>query len=310
MTFQEFFLDPVASSFGQNAVLVAIMVGIISGVIGSFVVVRGMSFFGDALAHSVLPGVAVAFIYGGGAATLPLISDALGLFEDEGVRLFIGGLVAGVLAALVIGFITRDRRLREDTAIGIIFVAMFALGIIIISTDPRAYGQNLLHILFGNLLQTTRTDLWIVLISGVVVIGIVIAFYKELLVISFDAELGRALKLPAERLRLLLLVLIAVTIVASLQTVGIVMMLAMLITPAATAQLLTRRLHHMMVLSALIGAVGAVAGWYATWHLRLPVGPAIVLVLTAVFGLVFVMTSIVRQFAGRRRGEQTSFIHS
>lgn len=279
-------------TYMQHALIAAALVGILSGVVGSFVVVRGMSFFGDALAHSVLPGVTVAYIYGGGVATLPLLSDFLGLFGDESVRLFVGGLIAGVGSAILIGLLTRDGRLKEDTAIGIIFVAMFALGIAIISTDPRAYGRDLLHILFGNMLAIDRSDITIMLGSTVFVVGIVILLFKELVVISFDSELAQALKLPSEGLRLLLLILIAVTIVASLQTVGIVMMLSLLITPAATAQLLVKRMPWMVVVASLIGVLGGFLGTYVSWQWQVPIGPAIVMVMTAGFVAAFFLTSV------------------
>jgi ABC-type Mn2+/Zn2+ transport system permease subunit len=283
MTLQELFIDPLTYDFMERALFAALLVGAISGVIGCFVVVRGMSFFGDALAHSALPGVAAAFIYTSGSAfSIPII----GSVQEESVRLFIGGLVAGIVSALGIGWLTREGRLKEDTAIGIVFVAMFALGIAIISSDSRAYGRDLTHILFGNILGIKPIDLYIMIGCGVVVIGTIVALYKELLLISFDQSLARILKLPSEGLRILLLVLIAVTIVASLQIVGIALMLAMLITPAATAQLLTRRLHHMMIVSALLGMFSGVVGIYLSYHLEIATGPAIVLTITVIFLLV------------------------
>lgn len=269
---QELILDPMAYTFMQRALFAAILVGIISGVIGCFVVVRGMSFFGDALAHTILPGVAVAYIYTGSGAPIPL---------------FIGGLVAGVGSALGIGWLTRGGRLKEDTAIGIVFVAMFALGIAIISSDERAYGRDLVHILFGNILGIRDTDIHIMIGSGIFVVGTIILLYKELLLVSFDQGLARALKLPSEALRLLLLVLVAVTIVASLQIVGIALMLAMLVTPAATAQLLTNRLHHMMIVSALLAVFSGVAGLFLSYHLVIATGPTIVLTITVIFIIVF-----------------------
>ncbi|GAB4331546.1 MAG: metal ABC transporter permease [Phototrophicales bacterium] len=294
MSLQEIFLDPLSREFMQRAIIAALLVGAISGVVGAFVVVRGMSFFGDALAHSVLPGVAVAYIYGGGAAAIPIVSDLLQGIEQESLRLFVGGLMAGIFAALLIGWMTRDERLKDDTAIGVIFVAMFALGLAIISTDERAWGRDLLHILFGNILAVQDVDIYIMLISGVVVIGTILLFYKELLLVSFDVALARSLRLPSEGLRTLLLILIAVTIVASLQTVGIVLMLAMLITPAATAQLITKRMHHLMIVAALIGAFSGVGGAYLAWHLQIQFSPAIVLILTGTFGVSFITTRLTR----------------
>jgi ABC-type Mn2+/Zn2+ transport system permease subunit len=288
MTLEEIFIAPLQYNYMREAIFAAIMAGLTSGVIGAFVVVRGMSFFGDALAHSILPGVAIAYIYGTGASALPILSS----IADEDVRLFIGGLGAGIFSAVLINWFTQKNRLKEDTAIGIIFVAMFALGIAIISTDPRAYQRDLTHILFGDIFGIRESDLWIMLISGVVVIGTIFLFFKELLVVSFDSGLAHALKLPSGGLQLLLLILVAVTIVANLQAVGVVLMLAMLITPAATAQLMTKRLSRMAMLSAVIASICGVIGIYVAWHLHIAAAPAIVLVVTSLFALTFAVTTL------------------
>ncbi len=264
-------IQPLTYEFMQRAMVAALLIGAISGVVGCFIVVRGMSFFGDALSHSILPGVAVAYI---------LKAD-----------LFLGGLVAGVGTALGIGWLTARGRLREDTAIGVVFVGMFALGIVIISTGG-SYAVDLTHILFGNVLGVRPSDLVIMGIAGAVVIGTIVLFYKELLTQSFDPGLMQTLRLPGEALRLLLLVLIAVTIVVSLQTVGIALMLAMLITPAATAQLLVKRLHLMMIVASLVGMISGVVGLYLSWRFNVPSGAVIVLTTTAIFIVVFVGTRL------------------
>lgn len=271
MNLSDLLLQPLTYEFMQRALIAALLIGAISGVIGCFIIVRGMSFFGDALSHSILPGVAVAYI-----------------FKAD---LFLGGLVAGVATALGIGWLTGRGRLREDTAIGVVFVGMFALGIVIISSTS-SYSVDLTHILFGNVLGVRPTDLLVMAGCGVVVIGTIILFYKELLAQSFDPTLMQTLRLPGEALRLLLLVLIAVTIVASLQTVGIALMLAMLITPAATAQLLVKRMHHMMLVASLIGMISGVVGLYLSWHLDVASGAAIVLTSTALFIVLFVLTHL------------------
>ncbi len=259
-------LEPLRYAFMQRGFLAVLMVGAVSGVVGTYVVVRGMAFLGDALAHSILPGVAVAYITGG--------------------DLLVGGVAAGVVAALGIGWLTREQYLKEDTAIGVIFAGMLALGIAIIST-ARSYSVDLTHILFGNVLGVNQTDLYIILAFGVGVLGVVALFYKEFLILSFDPGLARTLKLPGEALRLLLLALVAVTIVASLQTVGIALMVAILVTPAAAARLLVRRLHHMMLLAGALGALSSVAGLYLSFYLNIPSGPAIVLVITGIFLAIF-----------------------
>jgi len=276
MSIYDLFIEPATHEFIQRAMIAAILVGTISGLVGSYVVVRGMSFFGDALAHSVLPGVATAYI----------------VFGGNPEALFAGGLIAGILSALGIGFLTRGGRLKEDTAIGIVFAAMFALGIAIISTNPRAYGRDLVHILFGNVFVIRDTDIFIMIACAIAIIAVIILFYKELLLISFDQELAQTLRLPAEALRILLLVLIAVTIVASLQMVGVTLMLAMLVTPPATARLVVHRLHQMMLVSAFLGAVSGITGIYLAYHLNIVTGPAIVLTITTIFLLTLAVTRL------------------
>lgn len=274
--FTEWFIDPLKFQFMERALMAALMVGAISGVVGTFVVVRGMSFFGDALSHSILPGVAVAYLYG----------------RD----LFLGGLVAGIGTALAVGWLTREKRLKEDTAIGVVFAGMFALGIALISSQD-SYTVDLTHILFGNILGVSDSDLYTMAICGVVVLVTTILFYKEFLVMSFDPNLALTLKLPSETLRLLMLVLIAITIVASLRIVGTALMLAMLITPAATAQLLVKRLHYMMVVSALLGMGSGASGIFISYHREIATGPAIVLTATAIFMVVFVGSQLQHYWA-------------
>lgn len=274
--------EPLAFEFMQRAILSGIIVGAICGLVGTYVVVRSMSFFGDALAHSVLPGVAIAYIITGGA----------------GLSLFFGGLIAGIASAVIIGWLTREGRMKEDTAIGIVFVAMFALGIAIISSDSRAYGRDLVHVLFGNILGIRPEDLMVMGLSAVIVFGVIVLFYKEFLVISFDVSLAKSLKLPVETLRILLLILIAITIIASLQIVGIALTLAMLLVPAATARQLSNRLHIMMMISMLIGMMGSVIGIYISYYANIATGPAIVLTVTAIFIVVLLLQSGKRKLQG------------
>ena len=272
----EFFTEPLSYTFIQRGLLALILVGGISAVIGCFVVVRGLSFFGDALAHSVLPGVALSYTAAGGAV---------------GSNLFIGGLAAGIVSALVIAFLTRNERLKEDTAVGLVFVTMFALGIAIISTQG-SYSIDLTHILFGSINGIRQGDLEIMALMGLLVLLIVAVFYKQFLIISFDLSLAHTLKLPVERLRILLLILIAVTIVASLQAVGIALMLALLIAPAATARLIVQRMHTMIVVATIIGILSGIAGFYLSYYLDVPSGASIVLTMSAIFALVFVLRSL------------------
>ena len=262
----DWLLEPLQFNFIVRALSAAIIVGIVCSVLGTYVVLRGMAFFGDALAHTILPGVVVAFLLG-----WPLA---------------IGALITGILTALGIGALTERGDLKEDTAIGVVFAGMFALGIALLSMSGN-YTIDLAHFLFGNLLGVSSSDLWVTAGLGAIVLLTVILFYKEFLVISFDPVLATTLRLPTTFLRYLLLVLIAVTIVISLQVVGIALMLAMFVTPAATASLLTRRLPTMMAVSAFIGVFSGVVGVYASFHLNVASGAAVVLVATLIFVLVF-----------------------
>lgn len=258
--------EPLSYGFMVRGLLAAIMVGVICPVIGCYMILRGMSFFGDALSHAILPGIVLTYLL-----SLPLA---------------LGALVAGITAALLIGAISQRGNVQEDTAIGIVFAGSFALGVALMST-VNGYAVDLSHILFGDVLGVTTRDLWLTFALGITVLVIVAAFYKELLVLTFDPALALVLRLPARFLRYLLFVLIAVTIVVSLQTVGISLMLAMLVTPAAAAQLLTRRLPAMMGVAALIGVTANVIGLYLSFYINIASGPAMVLVATALFALVF-----------------------
>ncbi|MGQ9851386.1 MAG: metal ABC transporter permease [Aggregatilineaceae bacterium] len=268
--FDQTVLSPLQYPLLVRSLAAAIVVGIVSGVLGTFVVVRGMAFFGDALAHAILPGVAFAYQRANGKTD----------------NLFWGGLVAGLLSALGIGYLTRHEKIREDTAIGVVFVAMFALGIAMISRINN-YAGDLTHILFGQILGVSEADLIRIIGFGTAVLVVVALFFKEFMIISFDPALARTLRLPTEAFRLLLLVLIAVTIVVSLQTVGIALMVALLVTPAATAQLLSKRLLPMMFVAALFGAASSMIGFYISYYQDVATGPAIVLTATALFVLVF-----------------------
>lgn len=259
----------------QRGLLAAVMVGALCSVVGTYVVVRGMAFIGDALAHAVLPGVAVAY----------LLNQSL----------LVGALVAGVLTALAIGALSRRAQIKEDTAIGILFAGALALGVLLMSTI-RSYTVDLTHILFGDVLGVSSMDLWLTGGLGAVVLLIILLLYKEFLLVSFDPTMAAALRLPTDLLQYLLLVLLAVTIVLSLHTVGVALVVAMLVTPGATAYLLTRRLASMMALAGLIGAASGAAGLYASYYANVASGAAIVLFCTGFFLLVLL-------FSPRRRNK-------
>lgn len=262
----EFLLQPMQYPFMVRGLLAAVLVGVVCGVVGCLVVLRGMAFFGDAVSHAVLPGIAAGYLLGGGARG----------------PLFVWAMATAIVVSISIGFVSRTGRLKEDTAIGIIFAGMFALGVALISMS-QSYSMDLVHFLFGDVLGVSWRDLLWTSLCGVGVIGLLLLFYKEFLVVSFDETLAKTLRLPSTCLYYSLLVLISVTIVASIQTVGVALMLAMLVTPPATAYLMTRRLPAMMLVSGLIGGLSGVIGLFVSYYAGIASGAAIVLVCTAFF---------------------------
>ena len=244
-----------------------------------------MAYLGDAMAHAILPGVAVAYLMGG--------------------SLTVGALVAAVLVALGIGALSRQGTIKEDTAIGILFAAALSLGVALISTI-RTYAVDLSHILFGNVLGVSPTDLLLTAGLGALILVVVALLYKPFLVISFDPVLAATLRLPRELLRNLLLVLLALTIVVALQTVGVGLVAAMLVTPAATAYLLARRLPAMMAISALVGALSSVVGMYLSYYANVASGAAIVLTATGFFVLVYVFAPQRGVLAGWARARRAA----
>jgi ABC-type Mn2+/Zn2+ transport system permease subunit len=263
---------PMSYPFMIRGLVAVVMVGIVCATVGTYVVLRGMAFFGDALAHAILPGVAVGYLVSGGARG----------------PVFWWGLGTAVLTAIGIGAVGKGAQVKQDAAIGIIFAGMFALGIALIST-VRSYAVDLAHFLFGDVLGVSQGDLWLTGILGGVVLLTILVLYKEFLVLSFDPVLAVTLRLPSTLLHYLLLVLIAIAIVVSLQTVGVALMVAMLVTPAATAYLLTHRLSIMMALAALVGALSGIVGLYLSYYVSVASGAAIVLVCTAFFLLALLL---------------------
>lgn len=289
----ELLFTPFEYAFMVRALAAALIVGIVCAVVGSYVVLRGMAFFGDALAHAILPGVATGYLFSGGTREI----------------LFWWALLAALVSAFAIGAISRSTKIREDTAIGIIFSGMFALGIAMIST-VRNYSIDLTHFLFGDILGVSYTDLWLTVIFGGIIVIVVFAFYKEFLVSSFDPILAATLRLPVKFLDYLLMVLIAITVVVSLQTVGVGLMVAMLITPAATAFLLTHRLPVMMALSAAIATISGVLGLYVSYYAGVASGAAIVLSTTMIFLITWIIRVVVLHFASREVQSGTSSVTS
>ncbi len=265
----EFLSAPLQYEFMLRAFLAVAVVSVLCSIVGCFVILRSMAFLGDALAHSILPGIAVAYLLGG--------------------SLMLGALVAAVAVAGGIAFFTRKGALQEDTAIGILFSSALALGIALISTI-RSYATDLSHILFGNLLGVRPADLlWIGLI-GIGIVALLFIAYRPLLVITFDPILAATLRLPIDLLRTVFLIIISLTIVVSLQVIGVALVTAMLVTPAATAYLLTRRFPEMIAISALCGFLSGVIGLYASFYLNIASGAAVVLSATLLFLLAFFLS--------------------
>ncbi|RUR03547.1 anchored repeat-type ABC transporter permease subunit [Labedella endophytica] len=248
--------------FLPKALVIAVMSSIVCGVIGCYVVLRGMAFIGDAVAHAVFPGLAVAFVIQG--------------------NLVLGGAVAGVLTAILVAVFSQNRRIKEDSIIGVFFVAAFALGIVVISRAP-GYAGSLQQFLFGSITGIPDEDIYTVAITGMILMLVVFLFHKEFVAVTLDRETARSTGVPVFALDLVLYVMVAVAIVISIQTIGNILVLALLITPAAAARLLTDRLGVMMLLAPVIGGSSALLGLYLSWSLDLPVGGVIVLVATAVF---------------------------
>lgn len=265
----ELFIDGLTKyNFLQTALITSILVGIMSGIIGSFIILRGMSLMGDAISHAVLPGVAVAYMLG--------------------INLLLGASAFGILAALLIGVVTMKSKLKNDTAIGIVFSAFFALGFILISLAESA--TNLHHILFGNVLAVSDSDLITTAIVLSIVLLFVVTFYKELLVTSFDSTFAKAYGLETQIMHYALMLVLTLVTVTALQTVGIILIVAMLITPAATAYLLTNRMSHMMIVAAIFSVISSIVGLYLSFTFNWASGPAIVLTAAIFFSFVFIFS--------------------
>ncbi len=261
-------VEPLQHAFFLRALAAGTIVGLVCAVVGSYVVLKGLAFIGDAISHAAFPGVVAAFLLKG-----PFL---------------IGAAVAAVSTALAIGWISRRARLRADTVIGVLFAGMFALGIFLFSSID-GYVGDLFSFLFGYLLATTTGDLVGLAVLGSLVLLIVAVLWKELLYATFDPLGAAASGLRVEWLESLFLALVAVTIVISLQAVGIILVVAMLVTPAATAQLLTVRFGRMMALAALVGVLGAIVGLYLSFWLDAATGATIVLVQSAAFGAALLL---------------------
>ena len=258
--------EPLQYSFISRALIVCILVGITCPFLGAFVINREMAFMGDALAHAVLPGLVVAYAFG--------------------ISPFIGALPTGIIVALTIGYIVKKSGVSNDTSIGIVFSGLFSLGLIILSLTGGT-KLNVEDILLGQLLGTSITDVYITIGTTVVLSVVLIVFYRQLVFVGFDFQGAKVAGLPADKLDYLLLILITVVIVMSLQVVGIILVVGMLITPAAAPSLIVRRFPSVILLGIVFGVLSAVSGLYLSYYFNLPSGPSIAMVSSIIFTRCF-----------------------
>src|SRR5699024_7400759 len=254
--------------FLQNALITSVAIGIVAGAIGCFIILRGMSLMGDAISHAVLPGVALSFILG--------------------INFFIGAIVFGILASVLITYISEHSTIKSDTAIGITFSSFLALGVILIGVANSS--TDLFHILFGNVLAVQDSDKWITLVIAVVVILLILLFFRPLLITSFDPNMAKAFGMNVEAYHYLLMLLLTLVSVTAMQSVGTILIVAMLITPAATAYLYTKRLKQMIVMSSILGGLSSVIGLFIGYSFNIAAGSSIVLTSAVMFVIGFFLS--------------------
>ncbi|WP_399499837.1 metal ABC transporter permease subunit [uncultured Abiotrophia sp.] len=266
MTLIHDFIENVSTlHYMQNALVTAIVIGIVSGAVGCFIILRGMSLMGDAISHAVLPGVALSFILG--------------------INFFVGAIVFGLFASMIITFIRGNSIIKGDTAIGITFSSFLALGVILIGLARSS--TDLFHILFGNILAVQDSDKWITIWVSVVVLIVIILFFKELLITSFDPQMAKAMGMKVNFYHYLLMILLTLVSVTAMQSVGTILIVAMLITPAATAYLYVNSLKSMILLSSTLGAVTSVLGLFLGTSFNVAAGSSIVLTSAVIFAISF-----------------------
>ena len=266
------FIKPFEYSFMVRALVVSVCVGVMCPLLGVYVVNRGLGFMGDAMAHSVMPGMVLAFILG--------------------ISPFLGAIPTGIAVAFAIGYLGRKFRVSEDTSLGIMFAALFSIGLVMISLS-KGISVRVEDILLGQILAVSSIDVVVTLSLAVLVLIIIGVLHRQLVFTSFDSLGATVIGLPTRLLDYLLLVSLALVIVVSLQAVGIVLVVAMLITPAAAGALLVRRFTKVMLVSVVVGVFSAVCGLYAAYHLNIPSGPSMTLVATAIFFLALTYNQIV-----------------
>lgn len=253
--------DLLSFSYMQRALVMAILIGVVTGVLGSFIILSGKSLMGEAISHAILPGVVISYMIG--------------------INYFIGAVLTGLLATYLMSKISQKSKLEADVSIGIIFTSFFALGIILLLKTKTAINLN--NILFGNILTITKSNMYLTIIVGVIVLIIIAIFYKAFLITIFDPVIGKSYGFNIKKYEHLLIVLLTLVVISSLQAVGVILVVSMLITPAASAYLWTNNFKHMILLSALFGVIGGVFGLYLSSTFNLSSGGTIVLVLAGIF---------------------------
>ena len=262
-------LAPLAYPFVGRALLAVTMVAAVCAMVGTFAVLRGMSYMGAALAHSLVPGIAIGYLVGG----------------PDRDRLFWWATATAILASLGMATLVHRARVGEDAAVGVVYAGLFALGIAIMST-ARNFAVDLLHFLFGNVLGITGADLVRIAVASIIIAAVVLLLYKELVLVTFDPVFAAALRLRRTLLTYLQYLLIALAIVVALQTIGIALVVTLMVAPAAAALQITRRFHHTVLVAAAIGVVSGVIGLYLSYYLDVASGAAVALVCVALFLVV------------------------
>ncbi|HGO3205226.1 TPA: metal ABC transporter permease [Staphylococcus aureus] len=266
--------------FLNRALITSIIVGIVCGTVGSLIVLRGLSLMGDAMSHAVLPGVALSFLFG--------------------IPMFIGALITGMIASIFIGYITSSSKTKPDAAIGISFTAFLASGIIIISLINTT--TDLYHILFGNLLAITNSAFLTTIVIGSIVLILIIIFYRPLMISTFDPTFSRMSGLNTTLLHYFVMLLLSLVTVASIQTVGIILVVALLITPASTAFLISKKLYSMMIIASLISVISSIVGLYYSYIYNIPSGATIVLCTFVIYIITLFFTKYTNR---KKRGSLT-----
>ncbi|HEJ8253477.1 TPA: metal ABC transporter permease [Staphylococcus aureus] len=271
----EFVENLFTYQFLNRALITSIIVGIVCGTVGSLIVLRGLSLMGDAMSHAVLPGVALSFLFG--------------------IPMFVGALITGMIASIFIGYITSSSKTKPDAAIGISFTAFLASGIIIISLINTT--TDLYHILFGNLLAITNSAFLTTIVIGSIVLILIIIFYRPLMISTFDPTFSRMSGLNTTLLHYFVMLLLSLVTVASIQTVGIILVVALLITPASTAFLISKKLYSMMIIASLISVISSIVGLYYSYIYNIPSGATIVLCTF----VIYIITLFFTKFTNRKK---------